>query len=294
MKKYIVLVATVVLAACGAESGSQKNSGGTDSGPAIGSVSSAAMQADTREMKVALKVNRKVYLPITTPNADPESAGDPVYCGTGGSCATGECDVSKNLCSTVSFSSTLFYVKNYSVPNPASPPSFLVPCDGRVWTAEIFGATNPTSGPYDILETHISSPFTMGLDCIATTGTVGGVVWRIENSADPVAVFPPIYVGMSDFNQFTVAMRSLGYPWGGAAGPWSIGGTNGTDTFTPVSYSGANATFAAPTSTAPITFTGVFHLDSSLLIGGETASLWERRVVYGPVTPFASIGMLPP
>ena len=279
MCKRIVLVAAVLLAACGTEQSSQTNSGGTDqpTGPKIGQVPGKALGSASNEMKVALRVTTALYAQVTTnPSGDGETFL-PVACATTAGCGAGEV-CHQNFCSIESFSNLIFYVKNIAVPTPANPPTFPVPCDGRLYTAVLIGAT---AGTHEIQEAHATTPFTVAADCSVT-----GLAWA--PATIPAPIFPPIYAGLgAPFDTFTVRFSGLVNPW--ANDNWRLTYVDGTNTISPT----RGGVFPSPATSATLNFTGVYFLHSTLLLAGETATSWSLTLPY-TVTPTATVGVTPP
>ena len=282
MCKRIVLVAAVLFAACGTEHSSQTNPGGTDqaTGPKISQVPGRALVAST-EMKVALRVTTAIFTQVTTnPSGDGETF-EPVACTTDAGCGTGEV-CHQNFCSVQSLRNVDFYVKNFLVPNPASPPPFPVPCDGRLYSAVLIGAApQAPGGPYDIQELHATTPFTVAADC-----SVSGLAWTAGTG--PVPNFPPIYAGLgAPFDTYTVRFSGLVNPW--ANDNWRLTYVDGANTISPT----RGGVFPSPATGGALNFTGVYFLHPTLLVAGETATSWSLTLPY-TVTPTATVGVTPP
>lgn len=287
MCKRIVLVAAVLFAACGTEHSSQTNPGGTDqaTGPKISQVPGRALGVASHEMKVALRVTTAIFTQVTTnPSGDGETF-EPVACTTDAGCGTGQV-CHQNFCSVESFSNVIFYVKNIPVPNPANPPTFPVPCDGRLYTAVLFGAfpeeaTGPNTGPYQIQEVHATTPFTVDANCV-----VSGLAWAPATL--PAAIVPPIYAGLgAPFDTFTVRFGDLVNPW--ANDNWRLTYVDGTNTVSPT----RGGVFPSPATAGVLNFTGVYFLHPTLLVAGETATFWNLTLPFS-VTPTAVVGVTPP
>jgi hypothetical protein len=272
MKRYLVLVAAVVLAACGSESKQGTSDG--NGGPHVGTVPVTNLVDATTSVKVVLKTTQLVDTPITVYNADTDDFSV-VPCTVDATCtalnAGAACKV--GLCQTTAPVSKIFYVKNL----PRSAAAMSVPCDGGVYTAEVYGAGNAAAGlPLPITEMHISAPFTMPTSCVVPT-----LDWNSVAPPRPTYVFPLIYAGLASlgtqFETFTVSVNNLTYPW--SRDNWSLTHSGQDTVLHATKISGAAATFTSPTTTAPLSFTGNFHLNSSLLVTGETATSWELVVL---------------
>jgi hypothetical protein len=284
MKKYIVLVAAVVLAACGTGSSPQKDLGGTDQGgPQIGNVPGTALLGTSLEMKVVLRVTTAFYTQVVTNPSGDDVTFVPVACPAT-TCGTGEV-CHQGFCSVEEFKNVDFYVKNIAVPVPANPPSFPVPCDGRLYSAVLFGGfPEPATGRYQIQEVHATTPFTMGTDCSAS-----GLAWDTATSAIalPAPIFPQIYAGLgAPYDTFTVRVSGLKNPWSSVS---SLTYPDGTNAISPT----AAGVFPSPSTAAPLRFTGQYYVHPSLLATGEAPTSWYLTMFYD-VTPWASTGVAPP
>jgi len=277
MFRRVVFVGAILLAGCGSESNSQPQSGasippGSEAGG--GTIAAKALLDTTNVAKVALKVTQLIDTPVSVFDPATESS-TPVACAVDADCAAYAGAACKSLlCTTTSSVSSIFYVKNQSGANLNDPVK--VPCDGRTYTAEVYGSSSTAASPGAIGELWTSTPFTMSTGCEAAPS----VTWTALNP--PSLVFPTIYVGLpAPRDQYTVGVQGLAYPW--SSTNWSLaqGSVN------PVRYAGANATLAAPATNGVLDFTGKFHLDGSLLVSGETAVSWELAVI-GSKTPVPS------
>jgi hypothetical protein len=284
MCKRLVLVVAMLLGACGTESTSPAGSG--DSNPPAGPGGGAAPVAPlldatiTTNVKVVLKTTRLVDVPVTIyDGATDSSVGVP--CTADAQCAAFPGATCKNLaCTTTASVNSILYVRNFA----RAAATISVPCDGRLYTAEVYGAGTPApGGPFAITESHISAPFTM-----LTTCATPAVDWTSVTPTNPSFIFPTIYAGLgAPYDTYNVQVQDLAYPW--SRDHWSLT-YGGQDTIGhPTRYSGASATFDSPASTATLNFTGLFHLHSSLLVGDDTATSWELKVAPLPgQTPFGS------
>lgn len=285
MFKRIALVAAVLLAACGTEKAPQAGDGnpadpGTGGG---GSVPVASLQANTSTVKVVLKTARAVYTPITRYDGALDDFF-PVTC-TPATEATDCADYpgavcQNNQCALITYVPAIFYVRNFTVP----ATGFSVPCDGRTYTAEVYGGSaGVTAGTFDITEAHVSAPFIMPAGCAAPALSWTSALPAGVSTLLPSYTFPPIYVGLgAPFNTFSVAVSGLRYPWSGA--DWTLTYA-GPPVVSPTTYAGGIATFAVPATIDPITFTGLFRLDWSLLLAGESNTSWTVTRVSAPQTP---------
>jgi hypothetical protein len=181
----------------------------------------ASLLGITENVKVALKTTTLVFSPLS----EYDSATDtnvPITCTVDATCAaivasavcrTGVCgvDVQQNV---------IFYVRNFA----KADATFPVPCDGKIYTAEVIGGRLPANGAIEITERHVAAPFTMPASC-PTPDTLPTVSWT-QTLASPVLVVPPVYAGMG--GTFNVAVTGLAYPWSRTS--WAIGYTGETPT----------------------------------------------------------------
>ena len=291
MFKRVALVAAVLLAACGTEKAPQAGDGnpadpGTGGG---GSVPFASMQLDTSTVKVVLKTARAVFTPVTTYDGNTDTFL-PVTCTP----ATEATDCAaypgavcqNNQCAVLSYVATIFYVRNLTVPGTG----FSVPCDGRTYTAEVYGGkAGATAGTFDVTEAHVSAPFIMPAGCAAPALSWTSALPAGGSALLPSYTFPPIYVGLGPpFLTFSVTVNGLRYPWSGS--DWTLTYA-GQPAASPTAYTRGVATFDAPATAAPITFTGLFRLDQSLLLAGESKTSWTLTRLSAPQTPVQAGGV---
>jgi hypothetical protein len=305
MKKFIVLVAAVVLAACGSESNSQSGGGSNPAGPGGGTITTAAVSPLSTTVKVVLNTiqytETKVcdYDDVTERCLDVTCPTAPAACADswpGSICATTAAFA--GLCVTSANVPTIVYVKNFVGTVPAQIP---VPCvENQPYNAEIFATQDPTAQSiYNVYEGSRSANFTM------TPGT-GGTCAPVDGNpswtdvAFPSFVFPSvIYAGLAaPWDRFVVTIEGLVHPW--SASGWTLDYDHAAaplplNPITP-SFAGSRATLPAPGSTngSNLTFTGVFRLDSKLLLTGEHP--WQRVVTQTTTAaPIGSGGVgLPP
>jgi hypothetical protein len=171
---------------------------------------------------------------------------------------------------------SLFYAKNMSATGAAIP----VPCDGNQYSVEVFEALNePTAVTTAVInKVDVSAPFTMDADCVTSPATIA---WAAP--APPTFWFPTIYAGLgaAPYDKYTVRTVGVSSPW--SFTNWSLT-ANGVF---PTTRTGGAATFASPATASPITFKGAFHLDPSVLVGGEGPTSWEWQPSF-LVTPTAA------
>ena len=282
MNKRIALAALTLLVACGTESSPPADSGGSNPpvGPDGATIPVASLLPATAFVKVVLKTTSLVDVPVTVYDADTDTSAT-VPCTADAQCAAFPGTTCRSLrCATTSSVNSIFYVRNFA----RAAATIRVPCDGRVYTAEVYGAGTPAPGaPLPVTESHVSAPFTM-----PTTCATPAVNWTSATPPLPSFTFPTIYAGLgAPYDTFTVSVQNLAYPW--SRDRWSLT-HSGQDTVNhPTRYGGATATFDSPASTATLSFTGLFHLHSSLLVGDETPTSWELTVAPSPgQTPVAS------
>jgi hypothetical protein len=278
--RRLAVVGAVLLAACGSQSESQPGPEGPD-GPAGGAVPLAELLAGTSYVKVVLKTTEVVRTPVTVYDGGTDTFSN-IPCTADAQCTAVQAGTScyGGLCVSTSYADTVFYARNLA-PTPSS--TIVVPCDGRTYTAEVYGAGAPPAAgsPRPITESHVTAPFVMPVGCAGAA-----VTWRAGLPALPALDVPPIYVGLgAPFDTFTVRVASLAYPWSGEG--WTL--THGGQA-QPTAYAGPTATFAAPSTTAPLTFTGRFRLHRSVAVAEDAATPWELTVS-APATPIATAGL---
>jgi hypothetical protein len=288
MYKRIVLVTTLLIAACGTGSGGSNAStdpgGGNQpgSGPNAPTIPIGALVTPNPTIvKVVLNTTQTVFSVVCS---DFDGNGDciTVACSATNPCAQGQTCSPTNECLRSTDVPTILYVKNLT----ASPYGFPVPCDGRAYTAEVYvTTTTATTGPKAIAEAYISGSFTMpttvpNVACAAPT-----VPWNpIPPKYNvPVLVCPTaIFAGFADppLNTFRVTVAGLNTPW--ATNGWTV--TYAGQPSSPAAvYGAASVILPSPTSVtgAQLNVTSVFNLASNRLLPSESATPWQATV--GPV-----------
>jgi hypothetical protein len=284
MCKRIVLVTALLVAACGTGTSEQASPNQEPSDLGGGTIGVGALLSDTTLVKVVVKTTQLVDVAIVVYDGATDTS-NVVPCTSDAQCAAfpgAACKSSQ--CATTSSISSIFYVNNF-VPTPTS--TFRIPCDGKLYTAEIYGGKPGPAGGQLVNEAHISAPFAVPANCALPT-----VTWT--PAVKPSFTFPTIYAGFGPpYDTYSVQVNGLAYPW--ARSGWSV--TSGQPAVGPTAYGAASATFASPGAgaTAPISYTGLFHLDGSMLLRTETAASWELQVTQTGPAPMGTGGVpLPP
>jgi hypothetical protein len=276
MLKRIASVAALLLAACGGESKQSTSSDVPPGRPPHLIPISAALDVNTTYLKVVLNATRTIPTPVTTTDANDNAV--PVPCSTDANCkpfdAAAYC--AGNACTKDLVLTSLFYVKNMSASGAAIP----VPCDGGQYSVEVIEALNePTTLTTAVInKVDVSAAFTMDPNCVTSPTTIG---WAYP--ALPTFWVPTIYagIGAAPYDAYTVRTVGVSSPW--SFTNWSLT----ADGVSPTTHTGNSATFASPATASAITFDGRFHLDRSVLIGGEGPTSWEWQPSF-LVTPVAS------
>jgi hypothetical protein len=263
MRRAIVLGA-VLLAACGSDSSSPGDSNAPGF-PGVG-VSLAPLSVASTTAKVVLNVTRPVHTRVwdedgamsCTSNADCTEAVDTT-------CMLDSGDPDYGYCVWTQIARTVLAVKNQSGADLNVPVK--VPCDGRDYSIDIFGATSG-GGQFSIQapDMRVSNEFTVDMNCAISPA----VSWTARSA--PTWAFPAIYVGLGPpHHEFTATLQGgVAYPW--AFDNWIL--TQATAT-SPLRKTASTATFAAPTTNVTaLSFTSRLHLQRNLLVAGETATSW--------------------
>jgi len=242
MCKRIVLVAAVLLAACGTDTSKQ-------AGPDQPSTPGPAGPTDTTVPLTGLRaagaavgkvIVRRSLVLLQQPVLDENNA------------PTGE------------FVDVTVEVFRYITNIDAATTSIQIP-HGTGYTVEVIEASAANlAGVRTILAYYKSGLF----DVPATTAPA---IPEVPFTA--ALHFPTIYVGLgAPYNTYAVSVERS-YP---LTGNWSLtcGGASGT-------VRGTTVTFDAPTSTT-LACEALFHLDRSLLVAGEAVNSWEVAVPSTP------------
>jgi hypothetical protein len=290
MKKYIVLVAAVVLAACGTESGSSakpSDPGDNPPGGVPGGVPTAVLVPGSTSGRVIVRRSDQVSIPVF-------AGEDMVSCQTT-ACGTGE------FCETVNGAPTCVthgYAEVFKYVAAVTPSQTTVNVPyGTGLTVEVisFGVdpSDPTQPAPGVIGYQKSPVFTFATsptgDVITVTDPPGGAfVYSGSKAADPtIPTWPTMYVGIgSPYDRYTVAPL-VGAPWAPSNWTLTCGGA------APIA---GKATFLAPTSTTAVTCRGTFYLPSTFLLATDLPAAWPRFVTFtDPNSPIATGGVgLPP
>ena len=288
--RHVIVVAVALVAGCGIETGSKSQVGADQPGsnpPALGPVVGTVrplLLASTTPVKIALNQAGLVYNAVTVYDGATDT-DVPVACAgasTAG-CPTGTTICYNSVCSAASSVTSQLY--KYITDNATvTATGVQVPCDGGLYTAEVYGAQALPANPsktdvYNITETHITKTFKMSTGCVVQDPVTNATLtdlWTTDNN--PIAqlglTFDTIYAGLAAVPTFKVNLTGWTYPWTNANWSVTYPGAAAGSTVSPT-YSGVTATFASPTSGTSLTFTANVSLDSSLAVSGDRAWQWQ-------------------
>lgn len=306
MSRRLVVVTAMLLAACGT---GPSSSNGTDTGgpsgaiTGVGSLGVRALSASTKWLKVVVRTTQLVpqqiligeygdqTVPCTGDTVATACSGygsvtQPVFCAnaTTGSQVTG---TNPGVCTVNNSVNALMYATD--IANPTATSTFSVPCNGQLYSVELYGvaAYDSTAKIYKMTEGHktqqsfkmnsacngvdISTPLTW-TDWVASAPGLAGTTTGTF-PAELAFNFPAyVYAGGSamgaKYANYVVTVPGLGSPW---SPTWTV--TDGTNNPTPA---GAGATFPAPNAgVTSVTITGTFHLDPSLVTSAANLGDWR-------------------
>lgn len=265
MCKRIVLVAAVLLAACGTDHSSLPASPDQPSGPGPTAspgpgVPLPQMRADTTRAKVIVRRNGIEQVQAYDGNGDPIPGAF--------------IDV---------LTEVFRYVKN--IDNPlVSGQTIQVPY-GNDFTIEVIEFGVEVNGVRPILADSTSALFNVN-------GATTVIPAYTPRTFQPTMALSPVYVGLdAPFNVYTVTVAGPSFPLSTRANSWSVlcGGA------APLVVRGSTLTFQAPSSDAGFNCIGTFHLDTALnIVSSETATYYSLTQTQA-VTPIPSgtVGLPP-
>ncbi len=236
----------------------------------------------------------KVAAPAN-PNTTPPTPAVIDFCPSveaGATCVPSTPGATTGLCTNTYVSTgtpqawDLVYVKNQAYDavaanNHINDPA-PVPCDGGSYQLRLYGSSDLKTGG-TITEWKGSSSFVMASPCPTTPPTP---TFTASSPVAPTLTIPSgILSGLpAGFGQFTVAVSPVPttvppYPWSSMS---SITASAATLVDT--------TTFSSPTATT-FSVTGLFPLDSSLLVGTDDPAAWTLQIVNNAGTATASGGV---
>ncbi|HZZ85254.1 MAG TPA: hypothetical protein VFE30_12005 [Anaeromyxobacteraceae bacterium] len=292
MSKRLVIIGVMSLAACGLGAQQEATSPSSPSSPTttIGKGSGVSISASAL---TSVSATAKVVVSQSTPTETLVDAGLETAtpaCTTDSDCSafTGAaCSAKLHLCTVTTYAKTRFYIQNQAPDATTHNVSIPVPCDGRSYSVEVYGADSST--PPVIKEIWTADGIAIPSTACVAPATVPWVDrTAAATSLLPAYSIPAIYdASVPNHPTFTIGVQNLGYPWATSTGTWNV--TYGAPAVTGTRSSGS-VTFNAPAAgTTSISLDGSFRLDGSLTVGTE--SPWQYSIPATTATVYTSAGI---
>jgi hypothetical protein len=275
MRRTAAVLFIAAIIGCGQDAGAPVADSGREPGAGVPTrmdLPAAAFSMGVTDVKVVLKSVDEVTTPVqvydegTDTNWTPTCtvAADCAPFAANSHCAAGNCAVTR-------LETAIFYAEN--VQNPSlNAFTFPVPCDGRHYSAQIFGGTR-SGMAIQIVDMQEAAKIVVGPGCVVTNAPAWNPLAR------PTLGIPTIYAGLpAPYDTYVVAVNGIASPMGATYTMTANGVAAGK-------YAGPRAVFTSPSTTAVLNFVATLRLENAINPAAEQA--WQLAVA-GSATPVGS------